>query len=596
MTGVATVLQSPGEQAATALRWGVRGFWSVALFSGVVNLLMLAGPLYMLQIYDRVLSSRSVPTLIALTLILIGAYVFQGILDVIRTKIVVRSAASLDEKLGSLIHDVVVRMSIASRRPGEALQPVRDLDLLRAFLMSTGPIAIVDLPWMPVFLVICFAIHPWLGALSALGIIILFALAVQTERASRQLSRALLESTGKRAALMEVDRRNSETVIAMGMTDSTAERWAATNDRFVAASGQSSEVANFYASLTRAFRLLLQSAILGLGAYLVLKNELTAGAMIAASIMMGRALAPIETAIGNWRGFVNARESRRRLMEVLRTFTPPRATTALPRPHRNLEVRELAVVAPGGRKPIVANINFDLRAGEALGVVGPSGAGKSSLIRALVGVWPAANGLVRLDGASLDQWDSTARGQFIGYVSQSIELFDDTVAANIARMEPDADSVPIIAAAQAAGAHDLIVKLPMGYDTPIGESGATLSAGQRQRIALARAMYKEPFLVVLDEPNSNLDREGEHALLQTIGNLKAKGAIIILIAHRPSALVQCDKVLLLMNGMQKDFGPRDAILRKYFAPPPSPLQTVQAMQPAGVNLKVVGEGSGGVDK
>ena len=589
---------SPGVDPARVLHQGMRGFWGVAVFSGVVNVLMLAGPLYMLQIYDRVLASRSVPTLVALTVFLVGAYALQGILDVIRGKIVVRSASALDQQLGTVIHDIVVRMSVRNRLPGEAMQPLRDLDQIRGFLSGTGPIAIVDLPWMPVFLVITFLIHPWLGALSALGVVILLTLAIQTERMSRQPIREMTAEAGKRAAFMEADRRNSETLIAMGMADNAAKRWATLNEKYVVTSTRSSDVINLYGSATKVLRFILQSAILGLGAYLVLRQELTPGAMIAASIMMGRALAPIEMAIGNWRAFIGARDSRRRLTEMLRRFAQASDVTALPPPERSLEVRQLMVVSPGSQTPIAANVNFDLASGEALGVIGPSASGKSSLIRTLVGVWPPARGTLRLDGATLDQWEAVARGKFIGYVSQSIELMDDTVAANIARMAPNPDSEAVIAAARAAGAHDMILKLPGGYDTPIGEAGLALSAGQRQRVALARALYGDPFMVVLDEPNSNLDREGEEALQLAIRNLKARKAIVVLIAHRPASLANCDKILVLVNGVQQAFGPRDEVLQKFFAVPGRPQQPPAPAAPyaqptVGVNLKVVGEGTGG---
>jgi ATP-binding cassette subfamily C protein len=304
--------------------------------------------------------------------------------------------------------------------------------------------------------------------------------------------------------------------------------------------------------------------------------------------MMGRALAPIEMAIGNWRGFIGARDSRRRLTDMLRRFGQTPELTALPPPQQTLEV-------PGGQTPIVANASFDLAAGEALGVIGPSASGKTSLIRTLVGVWPPARGTLRLDGATLDQWEPSARGKFIGYVSQSIELIDDTVAANIARMEPNPNAEAVIAAAKAAGAHEMILRLPAGYDTPIGEAGTALSAGQRQRVALARALYGDPFLVVLDEPNSNLDREGEEALQVAIRNIKARKGIVVLIAHRPAALANCDKILVIVNGVQQAFGPRDEVLQKFFAPArPAPAAAAPySQQSVAVNLKVVGEGSGG---
>jgi ATP-binding cassette subfamily C protein len=565
----------------------------VAFFSGAVNLLMLAGPLYMLQVYDRVLTSRSVPTLVALSVLLVGAYAFQGALDFLRSRVVVRSAALLDRHLGTTVHDAVVRLALRGGRDSDAHQPVRDLDQIRGFLTGAGPLAIVDLPWMPVFLAICFLIHPWLGGLALVGGVTLLGLTLMTERASREPSRAVARDAGTRQMIAEGTRRNSESAVAMGMVGTLGQRWTAINDRYLSAIGRSTDVVNGYGGITKVLRLLLQSAILGLGAYLVIKNELTAGGMIAASIMMGRALAPIETAIANWRPFIAARESIKRLSALLSSVRPDNEErTALPQPARSLDVDRVTVAAPGTQRVIVANVAFRLTNGEAMGVIGPSGSGKSSLIRALVGVWPVARGSVRLDGASLDQWDPELLGPHIGYVSQTVELFDGTVAENIARMQAGASDESVVQASMAAGAHEMILKLPSGYDTPIGEGGAVLSGGQRQRIALARALYGAPFLIVLDEPNSNLDNEGELALQAAIRALKARGAIVILIAHRPAALAECSKVLFLANGAQQAFGPRDEVLKAVLAKPQG-----APPQPAGTGgLKVVAETASGSDR
>jgi len=567
---------------AAALRECRRAFGSVALFSGMVNLLMLAGPLYMLQVYDRVLSSRSVPTLVALSLFLVGAYAFQGALDLIRSRLVVRAAAALDRRLALAVHGAVIRLAIATRQAGETPQPVRDLDQIRTFLTSAGPIAIVDLPWVPVFLTICFLIHPWLGVAATVGGVVLFTMTLLTERASRTPARVAAQDAGRRSIMMEAQRRSGETVVAMGMAGALAQRWAMVNNRYIAATGRLSDIAGSLGSVSKVLRLLLQSVILGLGAYLVLRQELTAGAMVAASIMMGRALAPIETAIANWRAFVAARQSITRLSEALTRAAPRRAATALPKPARSLEVEQVTVAAPGGTTPIVTGARFGLKAGEAVGIIGPSGAGKTSLVRALVGIWRPAKGSVRLDGAALDQWDAEALGRHVGFISQTVELFDGTVAENIARMSVAPDANAVLRAARAAGAHDMILRLPAGYDTPIGEGGEALSGGQRQRIALARALYGDPFLIVLDEPNSNLDNEGEAALLQAIAAVKARGAIVVLIAHRPFVLSVCDHILVLANGMQVEFGPRNDMMRKIRA------RSVPPAAPAA-NLKVVSD-------
>ncbi|MBX6424994.1 MAG: type I secretion system permease/ATPase [Variibacter sp.] len=560
-----TARPAPHPAVAAALRECRRAFLSVAVFSGAVNVLMLAGPIYMLQVYDRVLASHSVPTLIALSGLLVGAYGFQALMDLIRARIVVRAAALLDRHLGTVVHRAVVRIAILTRQVSDAHQPVRDLDQIRSFLTSPGPIAIVDLPWMPAFLFICYLIHPWLGLLASAGGLLLVATTVLTERASRQPSREVQKGASQRATAVEADRRNSETIVAMGLGEAMAERWTALNERYLASVERSSDIVSSYGSLSRVLRLLLQSAMLGLGAFLVIRQELTPGAMIAASIMMGRALAPIETAITNWRGFVAARDSLRRLADVLARVGVERERTELPKPHRSFSVERLVVAAPDTQRIIVNNVNFRLKAGEALGIVGPSGSGKTSLVRALVGAWRPARGSVRIDGAALEHWSPEQLGPHVGYLSQAVELFDGTVAENIARMRTDPDPEAVIAAARAAGAHDMILRLPAGYDTRIGDSGTILSAGQRQRVALARALFGNPFLVVLDEPNANLDAEGEAALLRAIVEAKARGAIVIMIAHRAAALSVCDKVLLLRNGAQHAFGPRDEVLSRILA-------------------------------
>jgi PrtD family type I secretion system ABC transporter len=581
----------PAHPAVTAaLADCRRAFWTVAIFSGVVNLMMLAGPIYMLQIYDRVLASHSVPTLIALSIFLVGAYAFQAIMDLLRTRIVVRAAGMLDNHLGTVVHNAVVWLSVRTRNSADAPQPVRDLDQIRSFLMSAGPIAIVDLPWMPAFLFICYLIHPWLGLLSLVGAVILFSTTLLTERASRAPAREVAKGAGQRAALVEASRRNSETIAAMGLGNVMGRRWTGLNEGFLNATERSSDVVSAFGSISKVLRLMLQSAILGVGAYLVIRGEITAGAMIAASIMMGRALAPIETAIANWRGFVAARDSIRKLSDVLARIGPVKERTELPQPRQSVSVEDLFVAAPGAQNAIVSNVRFRLEAGKVLGIVGPSGSGKTSLVRALVGAWPAARGVVRIDGAALDHWNADQIGPQIGYVAQAVELFDGSVAENIARMavEPDPDAV--IRAAQAAGAHEMILRLPNGYDTRIGDAGAILSAGQRQRVALARALYGDPFLIVLDEANANLDAEGEAALLQAIRQVKARGGIVILIAHRAGALAACDLVLVLRDGIQQAFGPRDEVLRKLTQPVPSVAQPAAA---GGANLKVVSDAAAG---
>jgi len=556
-------------------------FWGVVIFSAVFNILMLAGPLYMLQVYDRVLASRSVPTLIGLTALLVFAYAFQAILDLLRSRVVVRAATLLDYHLATSVHGAAIRIALQNRPPAEAHQPLADLDKVRNFLTGAGPMAMIDLPWIPVYLLVCGLIHPWLGEASLCCALLLMGLTLMTERASRGPTRELLSTSGQRMAMLEIDRRNSESAVAMGMTGTLADRWTTLNARYLKAISRSADIAGSYGGVMRVIRLFMQSLILGLGAYLVIQQELTPGSMVAASIMMGRALAPIDVVIANWRPFVDARTGLRRLSEVLGRLQKNAIATRLPRPESNLRITGGIVAVPATQRVIVSNINFQLKSGEAMGVVGPSGSGKSSLARTLTGVWPLFGGRITLDGADIDQWDRERLGPHVGYLSQQVELFAGTVAENIARMAIEPDSEAVIRAARAAGAHDLIVQLPAGYDTHIGDGGVVLSGGQRQRVALARALYGDPFLIVLDEPNASLDMEGEVALQRAIGALKARQAIVILITHRGSVLTACDTVLHVAGGMQRLFGPRDQVLQS--------IMRGAVPVPSHANLKVVGE-------
>ncbi|MGQ0671324.1 MAG: type I secretion system permease/ATPase [Hyphomicrobium sp.] len=546
-------------------------FLGVGLFSAIINILALTGSVYMMQVYDRVIPSRSVPTLVGLSILMAGLYAANGMLDFFRVRIMSRVGVRIDRELREKVFAAVQMLPLRTRQAGDGLQPVRDLDQIRAFLSGLGPTAFFDVPWIPFYLAIIFMLHPLLGLFSVAGALLLIFLTLLTERKTSAPSRDSARSGSERMALGEAARRNAEVIRAMGLAPHMQRRWDGLNDRFLRDQLQASDASSGIGTITKVLRLMLQSGILGLGAYLVIEGQVSPGAIIAASIVMSRSLAPVETAIAHWRSFVSARQSRQRLIELFRVVEEHETKSVeLPKPVKSLQVQGLTVAAPGDNKPIIQNVSFTLAAGEGVGVIGQSAAGKSTLARALVGVWlpMRMGGTVRLDGAALDQWAPDSLGRHIGYLPQSIELFAGTVSENIARFDPAAKSESIVQAAKDAGVHDLIVQLPKGYDTEIGESGSGLSAGQRQRVALARAMYGRPFLVVLDEPNSNLDANGDAALTEAIRSVRSRGGIAVVIAHRPSALAGVDKVLAMANGTVQAFGPKEEVLRKILAPVP----------------------------
>ncbi|HEY7600801.1 MAG TPA: type I secretion system permease/ATPase, partial [Candidatus Limnocylindrales bacterium] len=542
----------------------------VAVFSGVVNILMLTGPIFMLQIYDRVLASRSVPTLIALVVLVIFLYSIQGLVDLARTRVLVRVGERVDEALSGDVYRVVATLPLSAGRIGDGLLPIRDLDQIRQFASGPGPLSMFDLPWVPVYLGVVFLIHPWLGLFTTAGAIVLFCFALFTDISSRRSLKEFSTQSAARNVVAEAGRANAEVLRAMGMLGRFVERWRGVSRLHLDANRKTSDAIGGYGSASKVVRQLLQSLTLGLGAYLVILDQLTAGAMIAASIIGGRALAPVELAIANWRAFVSARQSRQRLEDLLRAVGARREPLTLPPPSQKLELEGLWVAPPGATVPVLQGVTAKLSAGEGLGIIGPSASGKSCLARTIVGIWPAARGGVRIDGATLEQWDPERLGQYIGYLPQDIQLFEGTVGQNIARFDPQAPAEAIVAAAQAAGAHEMILHLPQGYDTPIGEAGFKLSAGQRQRIALARALYGQPFIVVLDEPNSNLDAEGEAALVGAMHGVRKRGGILIVIAHRPSALAPVDQVMVLGNGRVQAFGPKETVLKRVLQSPAVP--------------------------
>jgi len=551
--------------------WACRAaFGGVALMSGAINILYLTGSFYMLEVYDRVLPSRSIPTLIALSILALTLYAFQGTLDMIRSRILVRIGAALDERLSGRVYDAMLMLPLRTRKQGDGLSSLRDLEQVRAFLSSSGPSALFDLPWMPIYLFICFLFHPLIGIAAMIGAMILASLTIFTEFLTRSPSRSAIVHAALRSNLAEAGRRNAEAVRAMGMSARMGRMWGDANAKYLASQQRAADVAGGLGALSKVLRFALQSLVLGLGAYLVIQQQATAGIIIASSILVSRALAPVELAIANWKAFVSARQGWRRLSELLGVLAQESEPMALPAPRANLIVDNVAAAPPGVQRIVLQDVSFALKAGQALGVIGPSASGKSSLARLVVGVWLPVRGKVRIDGAAMDQWAPGELGKHIGYLPQDVELFAGTVAQNIARYEPDASSEAVIAAATAAGVHDMIIRLPEGYDTQIGEGGAVLSAGQRQRVALARALYGDPFLVVLDEPNSNLDAEGDKALTQAISGVRARGGIVIVIAHRRSALAAVDQVLALLNGRPQALGPRDEVLAKLFRPQPAP--------------------------
>jgi len=557
--------QPASSELAAALNACRRAFLAIALFSGMSNLLMLSGALFMLEIYDRVLPSRSVPTLVALLFLVTGLYAAQGFIDAIRSRILVRVGQSLDESLSLRVYDTIVRLPLKIGNRGDGTQPVRDLDAVRGFLSGAGPLALFDLPWMPVYLAICFLFHTYIGLTALFGAIVLITLTVVTEVKTRQPTRSATQFAMARNMLLEASRRNAEAITAMGMTGRIARRWNEHNRNYIASSGRAGDVAGGLGAASKVLRLLLQSAIMAVGAWLVIHQESTPGIIIAGSILGARALAPVDLAIANWRGFVGARQSWQRLERLLGHLPPQSELMPLQAPTKTLAVQNAAVSPPGEHKIVCQDANFTLTAGKALGVIGPTASGKSSLARMLVGVWAPVRGSVRLDGATLDQWAPEALGRHVGYLPQDVELFPGNVAQNIARFEDPPNPAAVLAAAEAAGVHDMIVNLPDGYETNVGENGSALSAGQAQRIALARALYRDPFLIVLDEPNSNLDAEGDEALTQAILGLRSRGAIVVVVAHRPSAIAGVDYILVMGKGRQQQFGSKEEVLSRVAA-------------------------------
>ena len=553
---------SPGKLEIRAARREMNGtLISVLIFSVLVNLLMLTGPLYMLQVYDRVLGSQSEATLVALTVLITFLFVAMGFLDHARARIMARVGARIQEKLDRRVFAASVRRLTLAPNDQSALAAQRDLESIQRLWASPVLLALFDIPWTPMFIGAIFIFHPWLGWLAITGGIILVLVTLLNQRNTEQ---PLLQAN---AAAMKAERfaenvkAESEVIAALGMQSNGFDRWRKMRSAAMAETISAADVGGMFSGITKTFRMFLQSAILGLGAWLVLRGELSAGAMIAGSILMGRALAPIEQSIGQWAVVTRAREGTARLADLLSRVPDEPDRTALPRPNAVLEAQNLTVVPPGDSQAVLRMVSFRLEPGQALGVIGPSGSGKSTLARALIGVWRPAGGKVRLDGATLDQYDPDVLGSYIGYLPQRVSLFDGTIAENIARLAPVPNAETVVAAAQKAAAHEMILKLPDGYDTRVASIGGRLSGGQIQRIGLARALYGDPVILILDEPNSNLDNDGSVALNLAIRAMKDAGRAILIMAHRPAAIQECDLLMVMEEGTRKAFGPRDQVLR-----------------------------------
>ena len=555
-------------------------FIGIAVFSGFINVLMLTGSLFMLEVYDRVLPSRSIPTLLALSALTAALFAFQALLEITRGRLLVRVGNHLDYAISPRIFDLIVQLPLRAKSGAEA-QPVRDIETVRSFISGTGPTALFDLPWMPFYLAICFAFHAMIGVAALFGALVLVGLTVATEALSRGPMKSAAQPAAQRQRLADAGRRNAEVLMAMNISERLLERWRTATATYLTHQKRANDVTGGFGATGRVMRMMLQSAVLAVGAYLVIQGEASAGIIIASSILTGRALAPIDLSIANWKGFVAARQSWRRLDRLLQVIPVSTPRLQLPAPSQVLTVEALSVVPPNAQKPSVHDATFTLRAGSAAGVIGPSASGKSSLARALVGVWRPARGVVRLDGASIEQWPAGSLGRHVGYLPQGVELIEGTIAENIGRFDPQAPADAVIAAAKAAGVHDMIVSFPAGYETPIGEQGAALSAGQQQRVALARALYGDPFLIVLDEPNSNLDAAGEEALTKAILGVRARGGIVVVIAHRSSALAAVDQIVVMARGSQQAFGPKEEVLAKVLRREP---------ETAAVPFKVVQHG------
>ena len=542
--------------------------WIAFVFSLFVNILTLTGPIFMLQTYDRVLASRSEPTLLALFLLMSFLFLVMGLIDWARSRILTRLGANFQAGLDRRVFDAILRRSVNDHRIDEVTgsgQQLKDLEAMNRFFASPVFSSLFDAPWTPVFIIGLAFFHPWIGALAAIGGAVLLVSALLNQMSSKTTT--IRSSVAGYLADQYADQltNEAETIRSLGMQNHAFERWAIARKSSVELAVQSTDSSGSYATFSRMFRLFLQSAMLALGALLVLRGEISGGVMIASSILMARALQPIETIINQWPVVQRSKRAWDNLASLLSEVPPEKSPVQLPHPSARIEVTGITVIPPKGTVPVLRQVSFSIAPGEAIGVIGPSGSGKSTLARALTGVWPLSSGKIKLDGAPLDQYPPDVLARYIGYLPQRVTLFDGTVAENIARLAKDFDHEAVIAAAMRAAAHEMILKLPKGYNTQVQTIGTQLSGGQIQRIGLARALFSNPVLLVLDEPNSNLDNEGSLALNQAIASTKAAGNAVLIMAHRPSAIKECDKLLVLEDGQRKAWGPRDAVMNDMLA-------------------------------
>lgn len=538
-----------------------RGWVGVGFLSFFVNLLMLTGPLYMLQVYDRVISSRSMSTLFALTALMMLMYGFMGCMEFLRSRILVRIGNFINAELQDRTFRVWLKQGLLGKAAAKH-RPLKDLHAIRNFLSGPAPITFFDLPWTPVYIGVIFLLNSWLGIFATIGALIVLVIAIVSEIATRKPQLEAYKHTNASEHLSQQCHASAEAVIALGMTETLRRRWSDIDQGGNTHDLKASDITGGATAFLKAFKMFMQSAILGLGALLAIQQIVSPGAMIAGSIILGRALAPIQMVTSQWRSFISTRNAYKRLTEFYLLISEDESRTGLPVPLGYVDVEQLTAAPPGMKKATLRGVQFMLKPGDGLCIAGPSGSGKSTLARLLVGVWSPQMGDVRLDGATFDQWDRNVLGQYIGYLPQQIELFDGTIGENIARFRTDVDSSEIIAAAAAAGVHDMILKLPDGYNTKIGEGGTILSVGQNQRIALARALFGSPCLVVMDEPNSNLDAQGDDALNDAIKRLRQNGKTVIVVTHRQSAMAALNKILILQNGKQVKFGLKDDLVKK----------------------------------